>query len=303
MNKLLSVIKHPEKLIIALDRDYHILGWMNDRKFVETMFKFKIGRSLDLSNPKTFNEKLQWIKLYDHNPIYTTMVDKLKVKQYVAERIGQQYVIPTLGVWDNFDDIDFSILPDQFVLKCTHDSGGLVIVKDKGQLDIKSAKKKINKSLKTNYYKVGREWPYKNVERRIIAEKYMSNSDEDILVDYKVLCFNGVPKLVEVHHGRYTRNHTQDFYDTDWVKTDFEQPEDPRTNIVMEKPVFADEMFELSSVLAEGIPHVRVDWYFVQGQLYFGEMTFFDGSGFCPFLEGQDEILGEWIELPKNITK
>ena len=274
-----------------------ILRIMPDYLYLKFIFKKYMGKSLDLKNPKTFNEKLQWLKLYDRKEEYTKMVDKYLVKQYVSNKIGNKYIVPTLGVWTKFDDIDFSVLPMQFVLKCTHDSGGLVICKDKSKFDVETAKKKIEKCLSNNFFYMGREWPYKNVVPRIIAEKYLSNGKEE-LTDYKVLCFNGTPKLIEVHKGRFTGLHTQDFYDTSWNKTNFEQPEDPMSTEIMEKPVFADEMLELSKKLSIGIPHVRIDWYFTEGQLYFGEITFYDGSGFCPFVGNQDEVIGEWLALP-----
>ncbi|MBR5061524.1 MAG: glycosyl transferase, partial [Prevotella sp.] len=163
----------------------------DDRKYIEYIWKKKMNYPLNLDNPQTFNEKLQWIKLYDHNPLYTKMVDKYEAKEYVASIIGDEYIIKTLGVWDRFDDIDFSTLPKQFVLKCTHDSGGLVICKDKSKLDIQAAKKKIEKSLKKNYYYIAREWPYKNVKRRIIAEEYIEDEKTKELRDYKFFCFNG----------------------------------------------------------------------------------------------------------------
>lgn len=278
-----------------------LLKWMPDSMYLKNKYRTLLGRKLDLDNPKSFNEKLQWLKIHDRKSAYTTMVDKYAVKQYVANRIGEEYIIPTLGVWKHFDDIDFDNLPNQFVLKCTHDSGGLVICKDKRMLDKAVAKKKIETCLKRNYYWSGREWPYKNVPKRIIAEQYLSNDEKsDELSDYKVLCFNGEPKLIEIHKGRFSGHHTQDFYDVNWNKTEFEQPEDPLSDEIMEKPVFADKMLELSRILAENIPHVRIDWYYTGGKLLFGEITFFDGSGFCPFIDNQDEILGSWITLPQK---
>lgn len=276
-------------------------AFLSDEQYLQLKFYDAFGYFMDFSNPKTFNEKLQWLKIYNHKPEYTTMVDKYKCKEYVGNIIGYEYIIPTLGVWDSFDEIDFEALPDQFVLKCTHDSGGLVVCRNKSSLDMDAARKKIETCLSNNFYYMGREWPYKNVKPRIIAEQYLSNDgEEDELSDYKVLCFNGEPKLVEIHRGRFSGHHTQDIYDTDWNKTKFEQPEDPCSDEIMEKPVFADKMFELSAVLSKGIPHVRIDWYYTRGRLLFGEITFFDGSGFCSFIENQDEILGSWITLPEK---
>lgn len=304
MNKYIRVIKNfcADKTIrFSYLTKLGVFNGLSDEQYLKLKYKNVFGRNLGLENPKTFNEKLQWLKIHDRKPAYTTMVDKYAVKQYVANRIGEEYIIPTLGVWKHFDDIDFDNLPNQFVLKCTHDSGGLIICKDKRILDKAVAKKKIEKCLKRNYYWSGREWPYKNVPKRIIAEQYLSNDEKsDELSDYKVLCFNGEPKLIEIHKGRFSGHHTQDFYDVNWNKTEFEQPEDPLSDEIMKKPVFADKMLELSRTLAKNIAHVRIDWYYTGGKLLFGEITFFDGSGFCPFINNQDEILGSWITLPQK---
>lgn len=289
------------------DSDYRFLlnahlgvhNRLSDEVYLKRMYKAIIGKDLDLENPKTYNEKLQWLKLYDRKPVYTTMVDKYEVKPYVADRIGESYVIPTLGIWDSFDEIDFDTLPEQFVLKCTHDSGGLVICQDKSKLDIRAARKSIEKSLKNNYYLHGREWPYKDVKPRILAEKYMVDDSGTELRDYKVVCFGGEPKLIQYHQGRYHK-HTQDIYDTAWNKLDVIQGT-PSSEKELAQPMFLDEMLELSHKLSAGIPQVRVDWYFVQGQLYFGELTFFDASGFGEFEpEEWNEIIGSWITLPEK---
>lgn len=271
---------------------------MNDEEYLKKLFKCHMKRELNLDNPQTFNEKLQWLKLYDRKPEYTTMVDKYAVKKYVADVIGEEYIIPTLGVWNHFDEIDFDKLPNQFVLKCTHDSGGIVICTDKSNLDLKAAKKKIEKCLRRNYYWSSREWPYKNVKPRIIAEKYMSDEGKEELSDYKVLCFNGEPKIVEVHKGRFNGQHTQDCYDEFWNKTDIEQYDLPKTDEIMPKPAFLEEMLHLSKLLSKDLIHVRVDWYFTNNRLYFGELTFFDGSGYNLFCGNADELLGSWIKLP-----
>lgn len=271
---------------------------MNDEEYLKKLFKCHMKRELNLDNPQTFNQKLQWLKLYDRKPEYTTMVDKYAVKKYVADIIGEEYIIPTLGVWNHFDEIDFDKLPNQFVLKCTHDSGGIVICTDKSNLDLKAAKKKIEKCLRRNYYWPSREWPYKNVKPRIIAEKYMSDEGKEELSDYKVLCFNGEPKIVEVHKGRFNGQHTQDCYDEFWNKTDIEQYDLPKTDEIMPKPAFLEEMLHLSKLLSKDLIHVRVDWYFTNNRLYFGELTFFDGSGYNLFCGNADELLGSWIKLP-----
>lgn len=271
----------------------------SDEEYLKKLYKFRMGKELDLNNPKTFNEKLQWLKIHNRNPLYTTMVDKYAVKKYIADKIGEKYLIPTLGVWDNVEEIDFDKLPKQFVLKCTHDSGGIVICKDKSVLDYDKAKKKLKKSLESHFFLKWREWPYKDVKPRIIAEKFMEDDNANELVDYKVLCFNGEPKIIEVHKGRFNGQHTVDNYDVFWNKTDITQYNLPMTNEILSKPVFLEEMLSLSKVLSENIIHIRVDWYFIKGQLYFGELTFFDGSGFNLFCGDADELLGSWIKLPE----
>lgn len=286
-----------DKILLKLaHRQY--LKWIPDSVYLKMLFKTRMGRNLNLKDPKTYNEKLQWIKLYDRKPEYTVYVDKHAVKDYVASMVGEQYIIPTFKVWDNVKDIDFDSLPNQFVMKCTHDSGSLVICKDKNNLDRKAAIKRMKKGLKHSGYWHAREWPYKNVPRRIIAEQYLVDDSGFELKDYKVMCFNGEPKLIEIHRGRYTDKHIQDFYDCDWVKQPITQ-DYVISNDILPKPIFLDEMLELSRKLSVGIPHVRVDWYYANGQLYFGELTFFDGAGLTPFdQEEWDYTMGSWIELP-----
>lgn len=274
-----------------------LLNWIPDKMFIKLMYRIRIGKRLNLKKPQTFNEKLQWLKLYDRKPEYSDMVDKYEVKRYVAEKIGEQYIIPTFGVWEKFEDIDFSSLPNQFVLKCTHDSGGLVICRDKLSFNKDQASLKISKSLKNNYYWHGREWPYKNVRPRIIAEMCMTDESKIELKDYKVMCFNGKAKLIQVHKGRFI-DHTQDFYDSNWNLLDIKQGL-KRSDSVMPRPRLLDDMLKMSELLANGISQVRVDWYIVSDKLYFGEITFFDASGFDEFdPEGWNLILGDWISLP-----
>lgn len=304
--KILSAVKY------ITDRDYR---WkvndshgrydaMPDEAYLKRKFRLKLGYEPDLEHPRTFNEKLQWLKLHDRKPAYTVMVDKYAVKDYVAERIGKEYVIPTIGVWDRAEDVPFDSLPDRFVLKCTHDSHGLVICRDKKTLDVPAAVKKLDRALDTDYYLRFREWPYKHVKPRIIAEEYMEDESGAGLRDYKVLCFGGEPKLIELHQDRFTDHSSQDFYDTDWKLQTISQSgveKYRRTAEPFPRPEKLEEMLALSRRLAQGIPHVRADWYIVRGQLYFGELTFFDGSGFVPFDDPRDdEMLGSWITLPEK---
>ena len=298
INTFIKLLSSPSKMIRPLANN-GLINWMSDKMFISCVYKSVFGKRLDLTNPETFNEKLQWLKLYNRRPEYTMMVDKYRVRQYINDKIGSEYLVPLLGMWKNVEDIDFERLPNQFVLKCNHDQGSVVICKDKATFDVLAAKKKLAQKLKKNHYWAIREWPYKNVEPCIICEKYMSNElGNDELSDYKVLCFNGEPKLVEVHRGRFVGHHTQDFYDTEWNKTKFQQPDVPLSQEIMEKPVFAEEMFELSRKLSKGIPHVRVDWYFTNSHLYFSELTFYDASGFDPFIDEQDREIGGWLVLP-----
>lgn len=305
MYRLCSIYKSDKKVFLYRFIRKTCSSWMPDGLYLKILYRIFIGKRLDLNNPQTYNEKLQWLKIYDHNPIYTTMVDKYAVKQYVAEKLGEEYIIPTIGVWNSLEEVDFENLPDQFVLKTTFGGGGrdLVICKDKEKLDKTDVINYLNGFMNQDQYRSWREWPYKNVPRRVIAEKYMEEPGKASLSDYKVMCFNGVAKLIQLHDGRYTSNHTQLFYDRDWNKTGISQVSygDVSDTISAERPALLEKMLELSEVLSKEIPHVRVDWYIVENKLYFGELTFFDSSGFDPFIPDEyNYILGEWIKLPEK---
>lgn len=272
-----------------------------DEPYLKMVYRGYVGKKLNLENPTTFNEKIQWLKLHDHNPLYTRMVDKYEAKKYVADIIGEEYIIPTLGVWDHFDDIDFEKLPDQFVLKCTHDSGGLVICRDKKQLDKTAAKKKIESSLKTDFYYTGREWPYKHVKPRIIAEQYMEDDETHDLRDYKIFSFDGVPKALFIATERGSKEETKfDFFDMDFKHLPFTNGH-PNADILPAAPKTFEQMKELTAKLSENIPQLRVDFYEVNGRTYFGELTFSHWSGFVPFNpEEWDKTFGDWIKLPES---
>lgn len=280
------------------------MSFLSDEFFIKAVFKFRVGYRLNLENPRSYNEKLQWIKLYDRNPMYTIMADKVKVRDLIKEKIGAEYLIPCLGVWKSEEEIDFDSLPDQFVLKCNHNSGlGMCICKDKSKLDIPSVRAELKKGLKEDYFYHSREWPYKDIPKRIIGEQLMVDESDNDLKDYKVLCFNGEPKLIEFHMGRFTDSHTQDYYDINWNKTTISQGGffTKTSKQIIPIPKTLNKMLRLSRVLSEGIPHVRVDWYSVNDHLYFGELTFFDGSGFDPFDDRNDDfMLGSWITLPNK---
>ena len=275
----------------------------SDERFIKKKYNLVTGEKLDLENPMSFNEKLQWLKLYDRQVVYTTMVDKYAVKEWVAAKIGKEYIIPTLGVWEHFDEIDFCRLPNQFVLKCTHDSGGIVIVTKKADMDKKAAKRKLERSLKCNYYYLGREWPYKNVPPRIIAEEYLMDESRKELKDYKIFCFNGEPKLIEVDFGRFDV-HKRNLYTTDWKYLDasIKYPQDNNTKIP--RPLKLDKMLEVAKILSKGVPHVRVDLYSIKEQIYFGEITLHHGSGMEKFTPRELEFqMGNWLILPKYSGK
>jgi len=274
-----------------------LLNWMSDEKYLKKEYKLNFGKELDLKNPKTFNEKMQWLKLNDRKDVYTTMVDKCEVKKYVAGIIGEEYIIPTIGVYNKFDEIDFDKLPNQFVMKCTHDSGGIVICKDKNKFDKKAAKKKINKFLKRKYYYIHREWPYKNVKPRIIIEKYMEDGKASELTDYKIMCFAGKTKMLFTCTERFSGNLKVTFFDLGWNKLAFERHY-PSSKVNIPKPRNLEKMIKLSEKLAKNIPFVRIDWYEINGKTYFGEYTFYPGSGFEEFTPVKwDKKLGDLIDL------
>lgn len=270
-----------------------------DKLYLKMMFYKHFKRNLNFKRPETFSEKLQWLKMNDRKPEYTVFVDKYKVREYIKGKIGEEYLVPLLGVWNDASSIDFSKLPNQFVLKCNHDSKSTIICRDKSQLNKQQAVEKLNKRLNLNAYWYGREWPYKNVKPLVIAEQYLKSEKDESLTDYKVLCFNGKAKYVQVYCGRGTDHYTLDYYDMEWNIMRIEQKGIKLTEQPLKKPVFLDEMISLSEVLAKELIHARIDWYYVNGQLYFGEITFFDGSGFVPFLKEQDDtLLGNLIKLP-----
>ena len=300
-----KLLKMPIKLIPPLANN-GFLNWMPDETLLKLMYKARMGKTLNLDNPKSFSEKLQWLKLYDRNPLYTKLVDKYEVRKYIAETIGEEYLIPLYGVWDHPDEIDFDSLPDQFVLKCTHDSGSVIICDDKSKFDKSTAIKKLKKAQKFNFFYHGREWPYKNVVPRIIAEKYMLNSDSSSeLSDYKWYCFDGVAKAMLIVTDRQTPGEETkyDYFDMSFCH----QPllwGGPNATRTIEKPISFELMRELAEQISQGIPQVRVDFYEADGHIYFGEMTFYDGCGMSPFQpEKWDAIFGDWIQLPEKILE
>lgn len=287
--------------IFNILRGLKIFNRMSDEKYLKILYRVRIGKKLNLNEPKTFNEKLQWLKINDRNSLYTKLVDKYEVKEYVSKIIGKEYIIPTIGVYNSFDEIDFSKLPNQFVIKCTHDSGGLVIVKDKTKFNHKEAKKKIEHCLKRNYYLNTREWPYKDIKPRIIIEPYMEDVKQKELIDYKIMCFNGKPKLLFTCTERFSGEGLKvTFFDLNWNKLPFEKKY-PSSTKKIEKPLNLQKMIELSEKLAKDLIFIRVDWYEINNKLYFGELTFYPGSGCERFMpEEWDYKIGNLLELDSN---
>ena len=303
---LINVIRHdPKKIRVAILRNFsksRLSHLMPDEAYLKCMYKAYLGKKLNLKNPQTFNEKLQWLKLYDRKREYIKIVDKFEVKEYISDKIGKEYIIPTLGVWDKFDDIDFDALPKQFVLKCTHDSGSVVICRDKSKFDAEAAKKKLARKLKSNLFWHGREWPYKNVKPRIIAEQFMEDEKTSELRDYKFFFFDGAVKALFIATDRQKEGEEVkfDFFDPDFNRLQFRQGH-PNATVLPDKPLCFEKMKELAAKLSVGIPHVRVDFYEVNGKIYFGEMTFFHFCGIVPFNpEEWDKKFGDWITLPKK---
>ncbi len=284
--------KNPRKLIRALG-GRGFFNWLPDRPYLKLVYWGETGKKLNLEKPLTYNEKLQWLKLNDRKPEYINFVDKHEVRSYVKEKIGEQYLIPLVGVYDSVENIDWSELPKQFVLKCTHGSNSNIICSDKEKLDIEKAKAKLKRWMKRNWYWFGREWPYKYIKPRIICEKYLG----DNIIDYKFMCFHGEPKIIQVHCGRYG-DHTLDFYDTSWNKTEIRRNM-KTSDYLIPKPKLFDDMLSIAKKLSENEIHVRIDLYEVDRKVYFGEKTFYSASGFEPFAKDEyDEYLGSFIKLP-----
>ena len=295
---------------ILTDRDYRTIrlakaGFYNhldDRTYIEKLYRARMGRDLNLENPKLFSEKLQWLKLYDRNPLYTQLVDKYRVREYVAEKLGEEYLIPLLGVWDDPDEIDFDALPDQFVLKCNHNSGtGMCICRDKSKLDYDKVRKELKKGLREDFYRKNREWPYKDVSRKIICEQYLTDSTgSEELTDYKFFCFHGEVKCFKVDFGRFLEHHAN-WYDKAGNLLPFGEtvctPCFERTIVF---PQNLNDMFYAAEKVAEDCQFMRVDLYNVGGRIYIGELTLIPAAGWGTFTDSRwDEILGQWLHGSK----
>jgi len=303
IKRKVRTLVHTERILTKKIEGSFIYPLLPDKVAINLVFYNVFGRRVNWKNPKSFNEKLQWLKLYNRNPLYSKLVDKYEVKKWVAEKIGDQYIIPTYGVWNSFDEIDFSKLPDQFVMKTTHGGGntGVVICKDKNKFDVEGARVKLTKSLHTNTYIIGREWPYKDVPHRIIAEKYIDPSPDVMdLPDYKWYCFNGEPTYCQVIQDRNSME-TIDFFDTKWIHQDFVGMDAKANNaaVLPSKPENMDLQIRIARELSKQFVFSRVDLYSIGNSVFFGEITFYPASGFGRFRPDQyNEILGEMINLP-----
>lgn len=300
MSKIINLISKPYMARYYITRLFSRL--VSDEAFIEATYQANFGRRLDWDNPQTYNEKLQWLKLYDRNPYYSELVDKDAVKRIVEHKVGPMgiRIVPTLGVYDHFDKIDFGELPEAFVLKCTHDSGSVVICKNKAHFDKAAARDKLEKALKRDYYLRSREFPYKNVAHKIIVEPYLSELGEGRLLDYKLFCFNGKVYYLFIASDRDTEVKF-DYFDADFKRLDMRQAQHPTSQRVFEMPDCFEIMKQAAESLSEGIPQVRVDFYIINNEPYFGEMTFFHHGGFVPFIPDEmDFIWGSKIKLPSR---
>lgn len=290
---------NPEYIVVRFIRKIYFV--FPDELYLKIIYRLRTGKKLNLDNPITYNEKLQWLKLYDHRPEYTQMVDKIESKHYVEKLIGKKYIIPTISIYSSINEIDFDKLPNSFVLKVSQGGGGggVVICRDKKKFDKKASLKLLSKHMKQNLYHDNKEWPYKNIVPRILAEEYMVDESGYQLKDYKFFCFNGVPKVLMIATDRYS-NKAFDFYDMSFNHLSYTQG-DKCAEYEHIKPDNFNEMIEIAKKLSKGIPQLRVDLYNVNGKIFFGELTFFSSSGYDLFQpEEWDYIWGSWIKLPKK---
>lgn len=276
---------------------------LSDELYIRLKWLVTMDYPLNLKNPLSFNEKLNWLKLHDRRPSYISMVDKIAAKEYVASLIGASYIIPTLKIWDNVSDIQYDLLPERFVLKTNHDSGGVVVCSNKFLFDKEKASKILHKSLRRNFFYQGREWPYKMIEKKVFAEEYMEDSLTGEIRDYKFFCFDGEVKALFIATDRSKPGvETKfDFYDENFNHLDIINGH-PNANTPPAKPRCFEEMKSVASVLSQGLPFIRVDLYEINGKVYFGELTFCHWGGFTPFVpRSWDYTFGEWISLPDNV--
>ena len=300
--KIKFLLSNPRELLLRLT--FYVSKYFKDETYIKLQFLIKYGKFLNLHNPKTYREKLQWLKLYYHRPEMSIMVDKYEVKKYVADKIGSQYIIPPIGIYKHFDDIKFSELPNKFILKCTHDSGSYVIVHDKSKFlsspAFDRAKHRIEKGLNRNYFFIHREWPYKSLKPMILVEELLEDEKNKFLTDYKFYCFNGIPQIMYISHDIAKQAYT-DFFDMDYNHLPIKM-KDPNSKNPPKQPAEFEEMKKLAQILSKGLPHVRVDFYVVNHRIYFGELTFFHNGGLFPLYPQEwDYKLGDMLQLPTEI--
>jgi len=287
-----------EKIMTFVKKSFRFLP---DRVYIKLYYRMRVGTKLDVKNPKTLNEKLQWLKFNYRFPLQSIVSDKLLVRDYVKEKIGEQYLIPLLGKWKNYEDIDFSTLPEKFVLKCNHDSGGLIVCRDKNKLNYRKAKNKITKSLKSNFYYIGREYQYRNIKPMILCEKFISDNG-NIPMDYKIYCFNGKPDVILVCKDRFSRNtHRASYlyYDQDWNFVPLNKGDDEIDDPKIERPKNLEKMLEIAQILSKDFIFARIDLYNIDGTIYFGEITLSPNSGFdADITKETDAMFGKKINIP-----
>lgn len=300
IKKIKKIIRKPKIILMYILARIN-LKFIPDESFLKLSYWTHMNKRLNLSSPETFNEKIQWLKLNDRKEIYTTLVDKYAVRKYIEKKIGGQYLIQLFGAYDSFEEIDFEVLPNSFVMKPNHTSGDIFICKNKNEIDYKKLKKIVQKWLERDYYWVHREWPYKNIKKKIIIEKYIENLSSNGLIDYKLMCFNGKVKCSFLCLNRNSSEGLNvDFYDLKWNKMPFERHY-PKSNQTISKPINYEKMIEYAEILSEGIPFIRVDFYETDEKLFFGELTLYPGAGIEEFTpEKYDYELGSWIEIELN---
>ena len=298
LDKALKYLRNPARIFFYLGLKGHF-KFIPDERYVRLCYRILMGKRLELDPPRTFNEKLQWLKLHARRPEQTRWVDKYEVRKLIAATVGEQHLFPLLGVWDRAEDVDFTQLPDQFVLKCTHDSGGAIICRDPRRFDVRAARRKLAADLKRNYYWAGREWAYKNVPPRVIAEPLMVDESGTELKDYKFFCFDGEPRLIQVDFDRFS-DHKRNLYDLEWRYQPFQIlfPTDPARTIP--KPRNLEAAVELVRRITPKVPFMRTDLYLIGERIYFGEFTLHHGGGAEKFTPAAyDDLLGSWIRLPE----
>lgn len=294
-----SLIHTPKKLVLPAGQN-GLLNFVPDKLYLKTVFKIETGYPLNLKRPQTYNEKLQWLKLYDRRPEYIIYADKYKVRDYIAKTLGDQYLIPLIGMYKKAEEIPWNDLPNRFVLKCNHASGTNIICKNKSELDIASTEKQLNAWLRRNAFWGAREWCYKDIEPCIICEEFIKTQDGNTPDDYKFMCFNGAPRLIQVHHDRYGA-HTLDYYTPDWKKADLQRIDADVSSEEAEKPQKLDEMLLIAKKLSKDMYYARIDLYCVNERIYFGEITMYPTGGFSTFSRYEDDLLlGSYMKLPTD---